>query len=43
MGGTTTTTSAHPFMARITDAPQDRFRGGAPVPPTEVGAAPVDS
>ena len=25
------------------DAPQDRFRGGAPVPPTEVVAAPVDS
>src|SRR5690606_6910233 len=39
VGGTTTTTSAYPFMMQITDASQDQFCGGTLVTPTKVVTA----
>jgi secreted trypsin-like serine protease len=39
VGGTTTTTSAYPFMMQITDASQDQFCGGTLVAPTKVVTA----
>lgn len=39
VGGTTTTTSAYPFMMQITDAAQDQFCGGTLVSPTKVVTA----
>jgi secreted trypsin-like serine protease len=39
VGGTTTTTSAYPFMMQITDASQNQFCGGTLVSPTKVVTA----
>ncbi|MEU6608481.1 serine protease [Streptomyces shenzhenensis] len=39
VGGTTTTTTAYPFMMQITDASQNQFCGGTLVTPTKVVTA----
>ncbi|MFB7087014.1 trypsin-like serine protease [Streptomyces sp. NPDC056296] len=39
VGGTTTTTSAYPFVMQITDASQNQFCGGTLVSPTKVVTA----
>ncbi|MEV5516750.1 serine protease [Streptomyces flaveolus] len=39
VGGTTTTTGAHPFVMQITDASQNQFCGGTLVSPTKVVTA----